>query len=171
MNTFQREIGSLQRRQHLLYILLFSFVTVIIWIGVSLIGSQRRTGIDPTLLQLATPLNPTINNEIISQIEQKRAYSDEELSNFPIYRIVTNQTNGGESIVDIRETPTDNQSPLAAPTEPNPSPEGEAGSTDQPATSETAAQTPESTTETGSETPSSATASDAPAATETPTAE
>ncbi|GEM_PF-995913 len=92
------QLSQLQQKQTFLKILIFTLVTVIVWVGLTLFRTQRETGISPELLKMAEALNPNINEEVISQIEQKRAFSPEELSDFPVYSIVTSKT-GEESIV------------------------------------------------------------------------
>lgn len=117
MNTFQRELNNLQHRQQLLYILLFSFATVIVWIGVSLLSSQQRTGIPPEVQLLATPLNPTINLQVLNDIRNKRAYTDQELTSFPIYKVVSDRQSGGTQIIDISQPTPVETTPLTVGTE------------------------------------------------------
>jgi hypothetical protein len=94
-------ISGLQHRQTLLRIFMFSFVTVIVWIGFNLFQSQSKTEISPELLKLAEPLNPNIDLEAVGRIKLKKTYTDEDLQNFTIYRAVT--TREGEKIVTTRE--------------------------------------------------------------------
>lgn len=95
MNT--NAIQILQQKQGFLRLLIFSLVTVMIWVGFSLFLSQQQTEISPELQALAKPLNPNIHLEVINQIQGKRAFSDSELQNFPILRVI--HTPGGtESI-------------------------------------------------------------------------
>lgn len=88
-------------QQQLLYIFIFTFVTVIIWIGGSLFRSQRSTGISPDLLELAKPLNPTINPTTMAEIESRTFYSQEDLDNFVIYRLISSQDGAVQRIVPI----------------------------------------------------------------------
>ena len=93
MNSLQ----SLQQKQVFLRILIFSFATILVWVGFSLFLSQQQTGISPELQQLAKPLNPNIHLEVMNQIQQKRAFSDQELQGFPILRMIHN-VNGQDTI-------------------------------------------------------------------------
>lgn len=88
MNPLQRELSKLRRQQHLLYILVFFFVAVIIWVGISLFSSQKKTAISPELLELAKPLTPTINRSVLQDIANKKQYTAAELEAFPIFKIV-----------------------------------------------------------------------------------
>ena len=95
MNT--NAIQILQQKQGFLRLLVFSLVTVMIWVGVSLFLSQQQTGISPELQALAKPLNPNIHLEVINQIQQKRAFSDADLQNFQILHVI-HKSDGSESI-------------------------------------------------------------------------
>ncbi len=89
MNSTTFDLKNLRFKQQALALLIFSFVTVLIWIVVGIATSQREERISPELQALAKPLNPNINEKVLSAIEQKRRYSAAELARFPIYRIVS----------------------------------------------------------------------------------
>jgi hypothetical protein len=112
-------IDTLKHKQWFLRILVFSFVTVIIWVGLSLFRSQQATVIPEELQKLARPLNPNINLDVISRIEQKRAFSEAELSNFPVYRVI--RLKSGEQVV-VTQLPEDEESLIRSTPSPSPSP-------------------------------------------------
>jgi hypothetical protein len=91
-------LHGLKQKQAFLRILIFSLVTVIIWVGLSIFRTQQQTSVSSELQKLSEPLNPNINTTVLDRIEQKRVYSAEELTNFTIYRIVVDK-NGKEEIV------------------------------------------------------------------------
>jgi len=92
------QLSQLQKRQTLLKIFIFTLVTVIIWVGLTLFRTQQETGIRPELITKSEALNPNINIEVVDQLEQKRQYTDQELSDFPIYTIFTTKS-GEEQLV------------------------------------------------------------------------
>lgn len=92
------QLSQLQKRQTLLRIFIFTLVTVIIWVGLTLFRTQQETGIRPELITKSEALNPNINIEVVNQLEQKRQYTDQELSDFPIYTIFTTKS-GEEQLV------------------------------------------------------------------------
>jgi hypothetical protein len=112
MNT--GALQSLQQKQTFLRILIFSFTTVLIWVAFSLLLSQQRTGISEALQTLAKPLNPNIHIEVVDQIQQKRAFSQGELQNFPILRVIHN-VNGTESVITTQQIPSPVPSPFILP--------------------------------------------------------
>lgn len=107
-------LKSLQQKQIFLRILIFSFATVLVWVGFSLVLSQQQTGISPELQKLAVPLNPNIHLEIVDQIQQKRAFTDQELQNFPVLRVVHN-SNGTDSITTGEVAPVPTPTPPSTP--------------------------------------------------------
>jgi len=101
MKSEKKNLSSLRIKQQALYILIFSFVTVVIWISGSLFRSQTKTGIAPDLLELATPLSPTINVDLINRIEQSSNYSDQDLSKFQIYKLIKSKDGSTQRVVPI----------------------------------------------------------------------
>jgi hypothetical protein len=97
----KKKLSTLRIKQQALYIMIFSFVTVVIWISGSLFKSQRKTGIAPDLLELAKPLSPTINVELINSIEQSANYSDQELFNFQVYKLIKSKDGRTQRVVSI----------------------------------------------------------------------
>lgn len=91
MNPFEKALDKIRHQQQLLAILIFFLVAVMIWITVSLISTSHKSGITRQQQQLALPLTPRINEEILTTIESKRTYSPAQLSQFPIYRHFSDQ--------------------------------------------------------------------------------
>ncbi len=100
-NTFQNQLLLFRRKQQLLYFFLFSFATVLVWIVISLITSQRKPGISTEQKLIAEPLNPNLNLEVIARLEQKRSYATEELVDFPIYKLVKSPDGREQQLVTI----------------------------------------------------------------------
>lgn len=101
MKSAKKGFSSLKIKRQALYILIFSFVTVVVWISGSLFRSQRRTGIAPDLLELAKPLSPTINVSLIDEIEDKNNFSVQDLSNFQIYKLIQSKDGRIQQVVPI----------------------------------------------------------------------
>lgn len=60
---------SLRKQRLLLIGLILALVTVMIWVGVELTASQHTSQVDPELRELAKPMNPTLNTEVLDKIE------------------------------------------------------------------------------------------------------
>lgn len=97
----EKKLSGLRFKQQALYLMIFSFVTVTIWIGGSLFSSQKRTGISPELLELAKPLNPTINTGLLEEIEARKNYTDEELKYFQVYKVIKSKDGRIQQVVPI----------------------------------------------------------------------
>ncbi|MDQ3008612.1 MAG: hypothetical protein M3Q81_03375 [bacterium] len=89
MSRFQAEITGLKHKQQLLWLLVFSLVTIVVWVSISLITSQTSTKTNPLQQQLAEPLNPSINIDVITELENKKAYTKQDLARFPLYTLRT----------------------------------------------------------------------------------
>lgn len=120
MNAFQRQLANLRQQQQLLYILVFSFATILIWLALSLFTSQKKTEISKELQELAKPLSPTINRTILEQLQQERVFTEAELADFPIYKILVSEE-GAERMVtidtdeDVTPSPSPRPSPASTP--------------------------------------------------------
>ena len=65
MKFSNKTLQNLKRRQMLMYIMLFSLLTIVIWAVFSLLYSQKKVPIPPELLKLSQPLNPNQNIYIL----------------------------------------------------------------------------------------------------------
>mgnify|MGYP006921601114 CR=1 FL=1 len=97
----QDQLKNLKKRKEILIILLFLFVIVIFWIGLSLFSSQQKLGITPEQKKLSQPLTPNIDVTTLEKIEKKKKYTDYELQNFPIY--VNYESNGVTRKIDVSD--------------------------------------------------------------------
>lgn len=88
-SIFEKQLANLRQRQEILAILIFSLVTIMVWVALDLLSSQQRNTISAELQRLALPLTPTIQTQVIDELEQKKHYGESELLSFPIYRILT----------------------------------------------------------------------------------
>lgn len=113
---------DLKVKQQLLYVMIFTFVTVVIWIGGSLLISQKKSGISPDLLELAKALNPNINVRLIEELELRKSYREDELGEFPIYKLIKSKDGQLQRLVPVESELTEIvEEPGATPT-PTPQP-------------------------------------------------
>lgn len=143
MNRFERDLQSLRRNQYFLYFMIFSLVTIVIWVGIGLLNSQKRTQISPELKKLATPLNPNLDLQVILELESLRAYNAAELRDFPIYKLLINK-DGTQEIVTLDVLLDANKAPI----EPSPSPQASPTPSSSETTTQDQTATPAATTET-----------------------
>ena len=104
MNVFKHTLKNFKHQQQALVILIFTLIAAMIWISASLFNSQRKLGISDEQLKLSKPLTPTIDEKTLLRLEQKQAYSNQELSQFPIYMILKDKSQI-ETIVEIGTQP------------------------------------------------------------------
>lgn len=138
-NPFVQELERIKQSQQLLIIFLLLFILVFFWTIVSIFSAKNQEKVSAELKTLAAPLSPNIDLETLNAIEQKVTYSDAELADFPIYRILISRDGRSKFVVPIDVTLDEiepEQRPQTRPeSEPTPSP--------QPSSSPTPAQSPQ----------------------------
>ena len=95
--------------------MLFTLVTVVVWLVISIVTSQRQSGIDAQLKNLAKPLNPNLNIEVINRLEQKQTFSPDQLRDFPIYKIIKTKDGKQEQVVTLDVADDNLLSPSPSP--------------------------------------------------------
>lgn len=95
----KNQLSSLQHRQTILKIMIFTLVTAVIWVGLTLFRTQQKTEISPELQKLAIPLNPNLNLGALTRIEAKKEYTEQDLSDFPVYSLVIDRGTGEKVVV------------------------------------------------------------------------
>lgn len=126
--SLRDQLLGLRKNRQFLAILILLFVCIIFWTGVTLITSQRSTKVSSELTKLATPINPNIDIEVIQELEQKNMYTEFELSNFTIYKIVTSRIDRIDRVVTLDTTLESVEEEINAEKEntaPSPSPDQE----------------------------------------------
>lgn len=87
--TLRQDLEKLKTNRTFLIVLILLFVCAIFWTSLSLFSSQNDTKISTEQKKLAQPLNPNLDLRTISQLETKKYFSDVELSNFQIFKLIT----------------------------------------------------------------------------------
>lgn len=103
-NTIQSDIKKMRKNKQFLAILILLFIGLFFWVIVSLVTSQTSEKISPELTKLSAPLTPALDIATLEQIEQKRAYTPQELSQFTIYKVLTTRDGRSQRIVPIEVT-------------------------------------------------------------------
>ncbi|NCN83214.1 MAG: hypothetical protein GW947_04605 [Candidatus Pacebacteria bacterium] len=119
-NVFAQELQKIRKSQKILTMFVLLFVVIIVWAVVSLFSAKQTTKVDKQLLDLAKPLNPTIDTSIFATLQLKRSFSDTELANFPIYQLLTNDKSREQVVVPLGVTKDELNSQNVP--EPTPSP-------------------------------------------------
>ena len=120
-NKFSQQLANLKQKKQLMIILIFFFVVIITWTMISLFTSQQKISVSKDLRDLSKPLTPTLNEKIFSKLEKKRLYTKSELSNFPIFKVVSTkdgkisrlvEISSEKEVLEIPPTPTPSRSLL-----------------------------------------------------------
>ncbi|MEO8581488.1 MAG: hypothetical protein ABI425_02795 [Patescibacteria group bacterium] len=109
---YLQALAALRRRETLFRILLFTLVTAAFWIGFSIFFSQQKTKVSIDIQKHTEPLNPNIDKTSLEELATRRAFTDQELANFPLYDRVVGEDKISKlviagSVVDgvVQETP------------------------------------------------------------------
>lgn len=118
--TVKSDIKKLRKNRQFLTILILLFVSVLFWIFVSILSSQKKEAISPELKLLSKPLTPNIDIATVEKIEQKSSYSQSDLSSFTIYKILSSRDGKNERVVPLEVTsedlePKENPAPTQQP--------------------------------------------------------
>ena len=144
-NSMIDQIKSLRHGQQLLAIVILFLVLTFAWIFLSIFAGQRESTISPALQNAAKPLTPQIDEATLETIENKRSYSDEELDNFTIYKIITVNRGKEQKVVPITYDETEEEYQVSGSLEDILGASTE-NDKNQPATSRTSAPSPTATT-------------------------
>lgn len=117
----KKQFAILKHKRQMLTILVLLFICVIGWVVVSLFAAQQKTKIDNKLLKYAQPLTANLDLATLNSLEEKRSFTEAELSNFPIFRVFTDPRTREEKIISIDQplptpTPRATVRPTATPT-------------------------------------------------------
>jgi len=100
-NKNSRKFVKLRQETKLLWILILAIVAVLFWIMVSILSPKKEQVISQQLRELAKPLTPTFDQEILDLIPEKRYLEDAELESFSIFVLVNDELTDVPKLVDI----------------------------------------------------------------------
>ncbi len=98
--SVKQELDKIKQNQTFLIIGILLFTLLLVWGAVSLFASQQQTVITAAQKEMAAPLQPVINTEMIDELARKPFYTDSELANFTIYKLLRN-SDGQKYVVPI----------------------------------------------------------------------
>lgn len=81
--------------------LVLMFVVVIIWVVVSLYGSQTKSKLPDNIKELSQPLTPTFDRSTLEMIKLKPSFVASELEDFPIYKLIFDKQANKDRVVTI----------------------------------------------------------------------
>lgn len=96
-----RKFVKLRQETKLLWILILAIVSVFFWILISIISPKKKQIISQQLRELAKPLTPTLDQEVLSSIPEKRYLPDGELESFSIFVLVDDEQTDVPKLIDV----------------------------------------------------------------------
>ncbi len=101
-SKFKQELEKFKTQRKLLLILVFAFMAAIIWIGGNVFVSQQKVSIADDVKLLSRPLTPSLDVEVFERIRAKKSYTEDELNEFPIYKLEKEEGTGKFQIKTIQ---------------------------------------------------------------------
>lgn len=109
-------------RVNLMYVGIITVVTIVVWVSVSIYTSYSKPSIDPEILEVIKPINPSLDNQVLLNYSTSRIRPPEQ---FQIISIIKEGNQTTETLLDpyaiggsksrVVETPTSSES--AEPTD------------------------------------------------------
>ena len=123
----QPAIRSLLRRKTALVLIVFTLMCIIVWIGLSLYFSFKKTSLPLNVQKQLQPLSPVLDVETLKSLHSRRIYTQEELASFEVVReVIADQTGnkpGSAKILTVPSaSPTTPEATKSATPIPSPSP-------------------------------------------------
>lgn len=103
---------SLIKRRVLLVLVVVSLACLLIWIGVSVYFSFKKTSLPPNVQKQLTPITPVIDTKTLKDLGTRRQFQPEELVDFPIVKEVLLDETGASS----QKSPTPSPTPKSVST-------------------------------------------------------
>lgn len=97
------QLEKLQRNYALMVALLLLFICVIVWMLISVVQTKDSSEITTSAQKYVTSINPNLDTTTMASLALKRVYSDEELSSFPIYVMLEDES-GSFAVVPLGTT-------------------------------------------------------------------
>lgn len=99
--SFVDQLKNLKHGQQLLAMGILLLVISVAWIFLGIFAGQQSTIITSAQKKAATPLTPQLDETVLAEIENKRAYTQSELENFPIYKVISIDRGRQQTVVPI----------------------------------------------------------------------
>ncbi len=101
LNQFEEQLTKIKRQKKLFIALILFFVVLLCWILLSIFASQTQHVVETELIQLAQPLVPNLDQELLVELQDKDYFTEEELENFSIYALLSDRGEDAGKIIDI----------------------------------------------------------------------
>ncbi len=95
-----KQLEKLKSEKKLLLALIFAMVAVFLWVVVSLVSTKGQQVISPELMKLAEPLVPTLDQNVLENLENRAYIQPDQMEDFPIYALVELRM-GEYQLVDV----------------------------------------------------------------------
>ncbi|KUK79486.1 MAG: hypothetical protein XD95_0355 [Microgenomates bacterium 39_7] len=95
-----QQLEKLKSEKKLLISLIFALVAVFLWVTISILSIGKTQIVEPGLVELAQPLVPNLDQNVLEDIEKKRYIESDQLTTFPIY-VLAEVNSGNYQLIDV----------------------------------------------------------------------
>ena len=114
------DLKRLQRNRIYLVMMVLLLVGALIWVMTTILRVEDSSEVTQKAIQHSTPLNPNLETDVFTTVENKRYLPEAELEAFPINRLIKDRS--GNYVVIPFDTPKDEVEALITGTAPTPRP-------------------------------------------------
>jgi hypothetical protein len=93
------ELKKLKAGRQYMMMAVLGLAGLVVWMIAEVFTVYQKSPITADLRESAIPLTPVLDEVALREIQQRRAYSDEELADFTIYRVLQSDANQGSEVV------------------------------------------------------------------------
>jgi len=119
MSRNTAQLQKLKNNKIYLTIGIFLVFILVVWVMFSITLTNTQDQIDPKIKKAAKPFSPIIDRSTFKELEVKKSYTDNELNNFTIYKLIFDKGARAERVVPIdfdETTLTPTPKPTTTPT-------------------------------------------------------
>lgn len=97
-----QQIEKLQKNYAIMVGLILLFVVAVVWMIVSIVQVEDTSDLTKRAQKNTTQLNPNLDRTTLELVANKHYYSEEELTNFPIFVLIEDK-DGNFQVVSIED--------------------------------------------------------------------
>jgi len=64
----------MEKDRDIFLVSIFTFLTIVSWIFFELVKTTKTTTVSPSVEKIVTPLNPTLDTEVLNALELRKTY-------------------------------------------------------------------------------------------------
>lgn len=100
-NRIVKQLERLKTERALLWSLVLVLVAVIMWLLVGILGTRKEQTISAELREMAKPLVPSLDRDVLGSLGERQYFSKEDLLDFAIFALIELEYSSDKQLMDI----------------------------------------------------------------------